>query len=697
MASQGQQPALITAPNATSTTDEMPGIELATSGLKVSTPAVPLPPEEALTTQQPLEGHRREESSSVALGQDSDFSPDGGAYRLCSRDGETKGEQPPALPRRSAEEERLSLLSVLPAISALPPLLHRYTGTTTESLFVGVTCCMINIALYITSGVFTRVLQQQEHVATQHPPPPDASSPPCPLDLDGKPSANCGVPTPEVVVERLRVPYLMVWLPQACQIIFLFIALASIRRKYHRRAVLGEAGETGARIEAGRMRMQEGGQSAASTAPPVHALSQEDVEVSLTEQQRGDHADQHLSFPKESLSLDPTTGEEASSALPSVPEPHADFVTRRDGRSLSGQEAALTHSPAEKSNACALEEGGEGGSRNTASTQGSDWLCKSWRERLVHQRHFRVCRQQLKEHYLCVQAFLKEEMQYEGLGKLVTACFLVMCLYLLQGWFWSIAVGSTGMSVCSVTAIYSTNSLFVFLFTSLIYKEGADDFIQIIALILATVGVALIAYDSQGEPQSTTGIILSICSSATYGLFEVLYKMYLLQNRSNHPLTFVFFVSGLMGALALLFMWVPIPLLHALDWEAFPSSPPPFLAIFLLILSCICSSIYTILLQVSLMLLPSPMLVAMCFLLSLPPAAASDALRGGGGGVGSPGCAFIAFALIITGIKEWNLKEREEQQQPPPFNDLCSPFVYSSELRLNSDLSRGSEQELARL
>lgn len=247
------------------------------------------------------------------------------------------------------------------------------------------------------------------------------------------------------------------------------------------------------------------------------------------------------------------------------------------------------------------------------------------------------------------------------------------------------------MSICSVTAIYSTNSLFVFLFTSLIYKEGADDFIQIIALILATVGVALIAYESQGEPQSTTGVILSVCSSATYGLFEVLYKKYLLQSRSNHPLTFVFFVSGLMGALALVLLWVPIPVLHAIGWETFPSSPPPFLAFLLLALSCICSSIYIILLQVSLLLLPSPMLVAMCFLLSLPPAAASDALRGAGGGVGSSGCAFIAFSLVITGIKEWNIKEREEQQGPD-FGDLCVPFVFRAEHRLSSDLTPRSGQ-----
>ncbi|KAL8429670.1 hypothetical protein ACSSS7_006445 [Eimeria intestinalis] len=696
MASHEHPAALTPGPNATSVFDETPGIKPSTSGLKVST-SLGSRPDEAVTIDHPVDheqpgGLPSGESSTLPLGHHLELCPDGGAYRFRSADDEAMGERHlPPRPTGSAEEDVHPLLSALPAISALPPLLHRYTGTTTESLLVGVTCCMINIALYITSGVFTRILQQQEHVATQHARPPDASSPPCALDLGGKPSADCGVSTPEVVIERLRVPYLMVWLPQACQVIFLFIALASIRRKYHRRAVLCEAEETGPRGELECMRIQEGVRTSPTTT------SERDVEAPSPGQRTSDPAAQQLSLPKRSHHTDHSTAEDASPALPSAPGNHANSDALRHGRGSSLENESLTHSLKDKSNASTLEEGGDGGSNAAASTQSSDWLHAGWMRRLAYQNHVRVCMKQANEHYLCVQAFLKEEMHYEGLGKLMTACFLVMCLYLLQGWFWSIAVGSTGMSVCSVTAIYSTNSLFVFLFTSLIYKEGADDFIQIIALILATVGVALIAYDSQGEPQSTNGVVLSICSSATYGLFEVLYKMYLLQNRSNHPLTFVFFVSGVMGALSLLFMWVPIPLLHALDWETFPSSPPPFLAIFLLFLSCICSSIYTILLQISLMLLPSPMLVAMCFLLSLPPAAASDALRGGGGGVGSPGCAFIAFALIITGIKEWNLKEREEQQQPPPFNELCAPFVLSSDLRLTSDLSRGSGHELTQI
>lgn len=595
----------------------------------------------------------------------------------CSRhhstEDDTKSWRTPA--RSSAEREPHPLLTFLPSLSFLPPLLHRYTGTTTESLLVGVTCCVINIALYITSGVVTRVLQQQEHVAT-HQTDQTAQldqTAPCPPAPEGNGAAACSVRVPEVTIEHLRVPYMMVWLPQVCQIFFLFIALASIRRKYEPR-VLGNMASPRPEVTDGRV-MRDSNRGTAGkrsthgrVEPDVEALMPRGNPESTSEGLVSD-IDRDSEFPREAKSASPR---------PSV---GVDVSTRNDstqGRLRVGCALSTEHGTDTAEHA----DGYLHAAANPQTEKSDSGLRSCWRA-LTEQCHSHIYVPHLKGYHICVQAYLKEEMKYESLGRLVLACFFVVCLYILQGWFWSIAVGSTGMSVCSVTAIYSTNSLFVFLFTSLIYKEGTDDFIQMVALILATVGVALIAYESQGEPQSTTGVILSICSSATYGLFEVLYKMYLLQNRSNHPLTFVFFVSGLMGALALVFLWVPMPILHAFNLETFPRSPPPFLALFMLALSCICSTIYNILLQVSLMLLPSPMLVAMCFLLSLPPAAASDALQGGGGGVGSSGCAFIAFSLVITGIKEWSIKEREEQLSPD-FGDLCMPFVFGFEQRMSS-------------
>lgn len=609
-------------------------------------------------------------------------------FSRCSIDGEAKGWQ--AHFSGSREEEPPSLLPLLPSLSFLPPLLHRYTGTTTESLLVGVTCCVINIALYITSGVLTRVLQQQEHVATPQAPQGE-HLPSCSSHAAQGGSTDC-MTAPEVVVEHLRVPYMMVWLPLACQVVFLFLALASIKKKYHFR-VARHRGRPSAEQRDGvsvALRLERRGAPSRLLQEQLEA----DVETVSPLESAATTSRAPLSGAEEDEEIIP--GEASAELSPYLGEHRGALSDRHSSRGESSprrtspQDAIETYPNVQEAQQCFGILSGAYLQSFSSACWGACWLATGelYKSR-VYDRY-------LEDYYVSVQAFLREELKYESLGKLVSACFLVVCLYISQGWFWSIAVGTTGMSICSVTAIYSTNSLFVFLFTSLIYKEGADDFIQMISLILATVGVALIAYESQGEPQSSTGVILSICSSATYGLFEVLYKMYLLQNRSNHPLTFVFFVSGLMGALALIFLWVPMPVLHALGWETFPSSPPPFLALFLLALSCVCSSAYIILLQISLMLLPSPMLVAMCFLLSLPPAAASDALRGGGGGVGGSGCAFIAFSLLITGIKEWNIKEREEEQGPT-LGDLCMPFASEAEARLSTDLTSEAEQPTSHL
>ncbi|OEH74734.1 multidrug resistance efflux transporter [Cyclospora cayetanensis] len=583
------------------------------------------------------------------------------------------------------------VLSFLPSQSCMPPLLHRYTGTTTQSLLVGVTCCVINIALYITSGVVSRVLQQQEHV-TAHlgSELQDGASSPCSRETGGEEAVDCGEQVLEVRIEHLRVPYLMVWLPQACQVFFLFIALKAIKAKYDPTRLRGSARNGEGEAEGPPISEVELQNCTTAAAGSRHEPPDHDTEAML-------HAKKTRGLTQLSKSTshgqDGVVLRDVGDAL-SAPADHCeDIEVSTKGGTQRSYAPSHTDSWGPEANAIEAEDREEPlvttNCTSRAPMQQTGFGCfRCWQ--LVDDAFTRrLYTPYLRDYNLSVQAFLKEEVQYESLAKLVFACFLVLCLYLLQGWFWSIAVGATGMSVCSVTAIYSTNSLFVFLFTSLIYKEGADDFIQMIALILATVGVALIAYESQGEPQSITGVVLSICASATYGLFEVLYKMYLLQNRSNHPLTFVFFVSGIMGALALLFLWVPIPILHSLNYETFPSSPPPFLAIFLLAVCCVCTTIYNTLLQVSLMLLPSPMLVAMCFLLSLPPAAASDALRGGGGGVGSSGCAFIAFSLMITGIKEWNIKEHEEQQNPN-LRDLCMPFVHEDR-RLSAEVFQDSE------
>ncbi|PFH34723.1 hypothetical protein BESB_067560 [Besnoitia besnoiti] len=266
----------------------------------------------------------------------------------------------------------------------------------------------------------------------------------------------------------------------------------------------------------------------------------------------------------------------------------------------------------------------------------------------------------LSETYELLKDFVETDVQYASFDELVWACAWIGALYLLQSWTWTSAVGKDGMSVGTVTAIYNINPVFVFLFTVCLYKEGADDCVQIVALILATVGVALIAYHNEGEPTSTSGVLLSVFCAASYGLFEVVFKNYILNGRSNLPLAFIFLIVGIIGVLSLFIFWIPLAILHVLRLEVFPESLPPPLLIILLIFVCVCSCLHTLLLQVSLLLLPSPILVALCSLLSLPAAAAADWLSGGGGGVGGIGSFFIASAFLITSVNEWRIQDLEK-------------------------------------
>ncbi|KYF43777.1 multidrug resistance efflux transporter [Toxoplasma gondii ARI] len=271
-----------------------------------------------------------------------------------------------------------------------------------------------------------------------------------------------------------------------------------------------------------------------------------------------------------------------------------------------------------------------------------------------------ICTPYVRDTYRIVKDFVEADLQYSSFKELIWACMWIGALYLLHSWTWTLAVGTDGMSVGTVTAIYNMNPVFVFLFTVLLYKEGTEDCVQIAALVLATVGVAAIAYNNEGEPTSTSGVLLSVACAATYGLFEVVYKNYILNGKSNLPLAFIFLIVGIIGMLSLCVFWIPLACLHIFSLEVFPgSTPPPFL-IFLLIVVCVCSCLHTLLLQVSLLLLPSPILVALCSLLSLPAAAAADWLNGGGGGVGGIGTFFIASAFFITSVNEWRIQRQEK-------------------------------------
>ena len=289
---------------------------------------------------------------------------------------------------------------------------------------------------------------------------------------------------------------------------------------------------------------------------------------------------------------------------------------------------------------------------------------------------------QAKAHAQNIQSssenFLRQEMGYLSARNLAVACFVISSLYICQAWFWALAVGNNGMSLGIVTALFNTNPVFVFLFTAILYKEGAENIIQIVAILLAMLGVCLICYSFEGEPSSVWGVALAVSSSAMYGLFEVLYKNYLLNGKSDQPFHFIYFLIGLMGLFYLFIFWIPIPLLHFTGLE--PLSSPSLSQGLLLALNSVCTTLFQCCLQLSLALLPSPILVSLASLLCMPTAEVTDWFLKTGRFTTPEliGSAFVGMSFLIMAAQEAKLASEEQHLLDSLSESLCYN-AYSSE------------------
>eukprot|EP00922_Rhytidocystis_sp_ex-Travisia-forbesii_P055255 GHVS01081837.1.p1 GENE.GHVS01081837.1~~GHVS01081837.1.p1 ORF type:complete len:696 (+),score=86.91 GHVS01081837.1:183-2270(+) len=153
---------------------------------------------------------------------------------------------------------------------------------------------------------------------------------------------------------------------------------------------------------------------------------------------------------------------------------------------------------------------------------------------------------------------------YEDLFAFLRVAWYISNLYMLSAWLWSSAVGNSSLSVGIVTAIFNTNPVFVFLFATILFGgEGVKrDYITVVAIFLAMVGVILIAYGTEGAAEINIGIVAAVGAAATYGLFELLYKHSVLGGSSNPPILMIFLFVGLMGACIGGLLWWPVVVLH---------------------------------------------------------------------------------------------------------------------------------------
>ncbi len=166
---------------------------------------------------------------------------------------------------------------------------------------------------------------------------------------------------------------------------------------------------------------------------------------------------------------------------------------------------------------------------------------------------------------------------------------LITASLTVAGLSWYVAVNMT--SPGDLTAIYNCSAFFAYAFSVPLLGERLR-LDKGLAVLVAIAGVLVVAYGDTpapsdgggggGEQQQTDagaessrrflGNIIIGIGSVLYGWYEVLYKRLACPPDGCSPVRTVIFsnvVGSLIGCVTLVFLWVPLPLLHAAGIETF--------------------------------------------------------------------------------------------------------------------------------
>ncbi|CBZ51618.1 conserved hypothetical protein [Neospora caninum Liverpool] len=461
--------------------------------------------------------------------------------------------------------------TLFPPLTNSPLTLHSYKDSSVSSLLFGLLCCLLNIALYLVSGEISRLLQQerelQRHQSLHYVCPPlvdeagrrqnpqrpiipsfvDKSEGPGHPDerscsaLKARPSAENDAEDHEDLARTQQLPcrqLLSCTSPNTTSdVLGDLLGYGSVEKDLHQPLISGEAC------------------TAVSGLVFTRTATEKDVSDFIEQAfENEDCTDPAETVPWEAniedVLLCTPVQEPGEAPMPSedAPEPQA-LATRRqnDSDTCAERETVAQPQVVQREDPTLPEDSkcsrfrtlfaswsraiGRGLTRFAAEVLEPFWIHSiqhPFSRFIGAPLRQRICTPYIRDTYQIVRNFVEADMQYSSFKELVWACMWIGALYLLHSWAWTLAVGKDGMSVGTVTAIYNTNPVFVFLFTAFLYKEGTDDCVQIAALALATLGVAVIAYHNEGEPTSTSGVFLSVACAACYGLFEVVYKNYIL-------------------------------------------------------------------------------------------------------------------------------------------------------------------------
>ncbi|CAG8518176.1 19891_t:CDS:1 [Racocetra persica] len=174
-----------------------------------------------------------------------------------------------------------------------------------------------------------------------------------------------------------------------------------------------------------------------------------------------------------------------------------------------------------------------------------------------------------------VQVFLSVPHKYFFAYLFKISSFLAVALC-VAAYSWYVAINYTTMA--NLTAIYNTSCFWAYIFSVFLLGESIK-IEKVGSVFLSIAGVIIMTMNQKDQTPGWgdseiggngiifTGDLIALFGAVTYGLYEVLYKKY-----GSPPIPSIAFsntITGLIGVFTLIFLWVPIPILHYMGIEEF--------------------------------------------------------------------------------------------------------------------------------
>lgn len=155
-------------------------------------------------------------------------------------------------------------------------------------------------------------------------------------------------------------------------------------------------------------------------------------------------------------------------------------------------------------------------------------------------------------------------------NRMVTLYLLFYALWTGANYSYIRALNTESATI--VTAIFSSNNLFIYVLSIIVLNE-VFSWWRMGAVLTAIAGILIISLsdlkDVNSHNSSLIGAILALCSS----VFAAVYKVYFKKIFGDLNVWSVCRFLSFIGAFNLLFMWIAVLMLHIGGWESMPSEP----------------------------------------------------------------------------------------------------------------------------